>query len=70
VFDNVLAATTVTDLEEPIDKLTIYARNTTLLSDLWAIVTVARERIATLQRLSDLGEEEDISQDSRNFSFR
>ena len=59
VFADVLAATTVRALEEPIHHLMAYARNeSTVLSDLWKIVSVARERVATLLLLSEFGEDE------------
>jgi len=66
VFADVLAANTVSDLEEPIRNLKVYARNeTTVLSDLWKIVSVARKRVATLRLLSDLGKDEGIPQNPR-----
>jgi hypothetical protein len=66
VFDDVLAATTVSALEEPIRGLQAYARNSsTVLSDLWRIVSVARKRVDTLQLLSDLGKDEGIPQNPR-----
>jgi hypothetical protein len=66
VFDNVLDATTVSALEEPMRDLKVYARNdSTVLSDLWRIVSVARKRVATLRLLSDLGDDEGIPQNPR-----
>ena len=65
VFNNVLAATTASALEEPMQSLLRYACEQTLLSDLWKIFSVARERIATLQCLNDLGEDENIPQNPK-----
>jgi hypothetical protein len=59
VLNDVLAATTVGDLEEPIRSLKAYAGNeSTDLSELCELVTVARKRAATVWSLSDLGDDE------------
>ena len=66
VCDAVLGATTVSALEEPIIDLMAHTRNkSTVLSDLWKIVSVARERVATLLLLSEFGEDERTPQNPR-----
>lgn len=63
VSSDALAATTVSALEEPILHLKALARNeSTMLSGLCKIVSVARKRVATLRLLSDLGKDEGIPQ--------
>ena len=63
VLKDVLTATTVSDLEEPMDHLYAHAwKESTAFSNLWKIVSVAGERINTLQSLSDFGKDQGIPQ--------
>jgi hypothetical protein len=60
---DVLIAKTVSNLESPMTALIAHAHNySPVLSDRWKIISVARERVATLRKLTDLGEDEDNPQ--------
>ena len=63
---SILKAQTVTELEAHFERLIALLKDQSvpLLSDLWAIVDLARERITTIRSLKDLGNGDDQNEQS------